>query len=237
MQKKRIWELDAFRGLCVLGMVVVHLLYDLMNTYPLPGLRQSEFFAFVMLWGGVLFLLLSGICVTLGHHPIRRGLIVLGAGFVCTAVTWGMVLLGMADEILIIYFGVLHCLGVCMLLWPLFKRFPNWLIALIAVIICIVGLYWRQNTPLVSWLTMPFGAPPPGFATSDYFPLFPNLGFFLLGSLLGKTLYKNKTTRLPGVNKNFFLIRFLVFCGKYSLPIYLLHQPLITGILMLGELL
>ena len=25
MQKKRIWELDAFRGLCVLGMVVVHL--------------------------------------------------------------------------------------------------------------------------------------------------------------------------------------------------------------------
>ena len=55
MQKKRIWELDAFRGLCVLGMVVVHLLYDLMNTYPLPGLRRSEFFAFVMLWGGVLF--------------------------------------------------------------------------------------------------------------------------------------------------------------------------------------
>ena len=105
MQKKRIWELDAFRGLCILGMVVVHFLYDLMSTYPMPGLRRSEFFSFVMLWGGVLFLLLSGICVTLGHHPIRRGLIVLGAGFVCTAVTWGMVLLGMADEILIIYFG------------------------------------------------------------------------------------------------------------------------------------
>ena len=236
-QKKRIWELDAFRGLCVLGMVVVHFLYDLMSTYYMPKLQNSSLFSFVMLWGGVLFLLLSGICVTLGHHPIRRGLIVFGAGLVCSAVTWVMVLLGYASDILIIYFGVLHCLGICMLLWPLFKRLPSWITALVAIIICIVGLYWRQNTPLVSWLTMPFGAPPPGFATSDYFPLFPNLGFFLLGSLLGKALYKNKTTLFPRVNENFFLIRFLVFCGKYSLPIYLLHQPLLTGILMLGELL
>lgn len=218
-------------------MVVVHFLYDLMSTYYMPKLQNSSLFSFVMLWGGVLFLLLSGICVTLGHHPIRRGLIVFGAGLVCSAVTWVMVLLGYASDILIIYFGVLHCLGICMLLWPLFKRLPSWITALVAIIICIVGLYWRQNTPLVSWLTMPFGAPPPGFATSDYFPLFPNLGFFLLGSLLGKALYKNKTTLFPGVNENFFLIRFLVFCGKYSLPIYLLHQPLLTGILTLGELL
>lgn len=237
MQKKRIWELDAFRGLCVLGMVVVHFLYDLMNTYFIPGLRQSELLSFVMLWGGVLFLLLSGICVTLGHHPIRRGLIVFGAGLVCTAATYIMVLMGLADSILIIYFGVLHCLGVCMLLWPVFKRIPNWITLLVALVICGVGLYWRDHTPLVSWLTMPFGAPPPGFATSDYFPLFPNLGFFLLGSLLGKTLYQNKVTRFPRVNEKFFLIRFLVTCGKYSLPIYLLHQPLITGIMMLGELL
>lgn len=235
MQKKRIWELDAFRGLCILGMVVVHFLYDLMTTFP--QLQHSELFAFVRLWGGVLFLLLSGICVTLGSHPVRRGLIVLAAGFVCTAVTWGMVLLNLASDNLIIYFGVLHCLGVCMLLWPLFRRLPVWLILPLALIMCAVGLYWRDHTPLVSWWTMPFGAPPAGFATSDYYPLFPNLGFFLLGSLLGKLLYKNKVTLFPKVNENFFLIRFLVLCGRYSLFIYLLHQPVLTGILMLGELL
>ena len=234
--KKRIWELDALRGLCILGVVAVHLIYDLVDMYRLVQWDYPQWFAFIKDWGGVIFLLLSGVCVTLGSHSIRRGLIVFGCGMIITAVTYGMTFAGFPSYI-IIYFGVLHCLGICMLLWPLFKRLPNWLTALIAVIICVIGLYWRQETPLVSWLTMPFGAPPPGFATSDYFPLFPNLGFFLLGSLLGKTLYKNKTTRFPRVNKNFFLIRLLVLCGKYSLPIYLLHQPLITGILMLGELL
>lgn len=232
-QNKRIWELDAFRGLCVLGMVVVHFLYDLMNTFSIPELEHSETFAFVRLWGGLLFLLLSGICVTLGRHPIHRGLIVLTGGFICSAVTWGMVLLGLASDTLIIYFGILHCLGVCMLLWPLFRRLPNWLTFGLALLICAIGLYWREDTPLVNWLTMPFGAPPPGFASSDYVPLFPNLGFFLLGSLLGKGLYKNKVSLLPRVNQDFFLIRFLLLCGKYSLPIYLLHQPILSGILML----
>mgnify|MGYP002519387099 CR=1 FL=1 len=228
--EKRIPELDAARGICILGMVIVHLVYDLTELYPMLQWQYPPVFLLLKNWGGIAFFLISGIAVTLGRRHLRRGLVVFGCGLL---VSTAMKLTGAMP----IRFGVLHCLGVCMLLWPLFKRFPNWLIALIAVIICIVGLYWRQNTPLVSWLTMPFGAPPPGFATSDYFPLFPNLGFFLLGSLLGKTLYKNKTTRFPRVNKNFFLIRFLVLCGKYSLPIYLLHQPLITGILMLGELL
>ena len=33
--KKRIWELDAFRGICILGMVVVHLLFDMVYLYRL----------------------------------------------------------------------------------------------------------------------------------------------------------------------------------------------------------
>ena len=31
--KKRVWELDAFRGLCVLGMVLIHFVYDLIDLY------------------------------------------------------------------------------------------------------------------------------------------------------------------------------------------------------------
>ena len=35
--KKRIWELDAFRGLCLLGMVLIHLIYDLTELYGFVG--------------------------------------------------------------------------------------------------------------------------------------------------------------------------------------------------------
>ncbi len=232
-KKQRIWELDAFRGVCILAMVVLHFLYDLVQTYDLPALRSSRLFVFLMLWGGVLFLLLSGICATLGSHPIRRGLTVLAAGILCTLVTYGMYRFGFAPKQMVIYFGVLHCLGTCMLLWPAFSRLNPWVVAAFAIILCIVGLYWRDNTPLVSWWTMPFGAPPAGFATSDYFPLLPNLGFFLAGTLLGRLLYKKKTSLLPNVNTQNPIIRFFVGCGKLSLPIYLLHQPVLTGLLLL----
>ena len=33
--RKRIWELDALRGLCILGMVLVHLVYDIRDLYGL----------------------------------------------------------------------------------------------------------------------------------------------------------------------------------------------------------
>ena len=46
----------------------------------------------------------------------------LAGGIVCFLVTWAMAALGLADRSVIIYFGVLHCLGVCMLLWPLFEK-------------------------------------------------------------------------------------------------------------------
>ena len=33
MSNTRIWELDALRGLCILGMIAVHLLFDLTGFY------------------------------------------------------------------------------------------------------------------------------------------------------------------------------------------------------------
>ena len=234
---KRIWELDALRGICILGMVIVHLLFDLAHVYMLIDLSESVLFDFLTMWGGVLFLLISGICITLGHHPIRRGLIVLGGAAVISLATWGMYITGYADKDIIIYFGVLHCLGVCMLLWPLMKKFPTWLFPILGGIIIAYGLYVNDHviakTPWLIWLGFSYS----GFETSDYFPLLPNLGYFMVGIFLGKTLYKKKVSLLPKVNDGFFLIRFFSFCGKQSLWIYLLHQPLLTGIIELYLLL
>ena len=68
------------------------------------------------------FILLSGFCVQLGHHTLRRGAQVFGAGALVTAVT----LLFMPEDRVI--FGVLTLLGSAMLLTgvlePLLKKIP-----------------------------------------------------------------------------------------------------------------
>lgn len=232
--KKRIWELDALRGLCILGVVVVHLIYDLVELYGIVHWHYPQWFEFVQKWGGVIFILLSGACATLGHHSVRRGLIVFACGMLCTAVTYGMSLVGF-DRSIIIYFGVLHCLGICMILWVTYKNMPWWGLLLHGVVLAVLGLYLDNQLMNYRMLVrtrflMPLGLYWLGFASSDYFPLLPHLGFFLIGAAIGKTLYKNKTTLLPKVKEQNFILRFFGFCGKHSLWIYLLHQPILNGI-------
>lgn len=227
---KRIWELDAVRGICVLGMVIVHLIYDLGSL----GFEAAPpLFQFVQHWGGTAFVLICGICVTLGKKHIRRGLIVFGCGMLCTAVTAGMYRLGLAGKDIVIYFGVLHCLGVCMLFWSFLRRLSNWPLSVTGILLCAAG-HFLERVTLVDfpWL-VPLGFQYPGFFTSDYFPLLPNLGYFVFGILLGRTLYRRRETLLPQINSHSLPVRFLCECGRRSLIIYLLHQPLITGILAL----
>lgn len=229
MEKQRIWELDAFRGLFVLGMVAVHLIYNLQSFFQLPVLAESRLYQFVSDWGGVLFFLLCGICVTLGSRPVRRGLIVFGCGLVISGVTGAAYLLDMADKSFVIWFGVLHCLGACMILWPVMKKLPWWALLMAAAVVIPAGLAvnnMRFKTGM--WLVF-LGFMPSGFASSDYFPLLPFFGFFLVGAVLGKTLYKNKKTLFPRVSPENGFIRVFCWIGRQSLLIYILHQPILLG--------
>lgn len=232
--KKRIWELDALRGLCILGVVAVHLIYDLVDLYGIVKWDYPAWFSFIKDWGGIIFILLSGICVTLGSHSVRRGIIVFACGMICTAVTFYMTKLDF-DPSIIIYFGVLHCLGVCMILWPTYKNMPWWGLLLHGLALAALGLYLDKlimgfELSTTNRYLMPLGLYWRGFASSDYFPLLPHLGFFLMGATLGKTLYKKKTSLMPRVSGKNPIIRALCFCGKQSLWIYLLHQPILNGI-------
>lgn len=232
MKKNRIWELDALRGACILGMIAIHFLFDLTGFYGIIRWAFPPSLTFLMDWGGVAFLLISGICATLGSRCVRRGLIVLGCGLAVSAVTAGMYGLGMADRAIIIYFGVLHCLGICMILWSLFQKLPTAALAVLGLVMVGLGLWFRTLLVETRWLFW-LGLLYEGFATSDYFPLLPYLGFFLLGAVLGRTLYRRKTTLLPGVNAAGPIPRFLQWVGRWSLPIYMLHQPILTGIIYL----
>ena len=231
--KKRIWELDAFRGLCVLGMVIVHLVYDLTDLYGILDWEYPEWFTFVKQWGGVLFLLISGISATLGRRSVRRGLIVLAAGLLISLATLGMYKFLHFHKSIVIYFGVLQCLGSCMILWWLFKRLPSWSLAILSVAMVAVGMYLTTVAPVdFTWL-VPLGVTFPGFETSDYFPLLPNLGFFLLGAVLGRLVYGKKESLLGDAPLRNPIVRSLCWCGRQSLWIYLLHQPLLSLICML----
>lgn len=232
--KKRIWELDALRGLFLIGVVAFHLMYDLIYLFGLVSLTtpaQKAAFFFFSDWYGLIYLLLSGLCATIGSHPIKQGLLILSGGLVINAVTLGIYFLNFAGPDIIIYFGVLHCIGTCMLLWPLFRKLPPMALLAVGLLLIAVGSYLsghvRADFP---WL-VPLGVIPRNFASSDYFPLLPNLGYFLLGAALGKRFYRAKTTLLPKVNDQNSVIRFFCFLGKHSLSVYLLHQPILAGLI------
>ena len=147
-------------------------------------------------------------------------------GFLCTGVTLGMYLLGFAGKGIIIYMGVLQCLGLCMMLWPLFRRCPDWALAALGLAMTITGWYLRtQAFPF--WLLTPLGFAPYGFTSSDYFPLLPNFGYFLLGAVAGKRAYAGRKSLFPRETPPLGLFRWL---GRHSLMIYLLHQPVLAAI-------
>lgn len=226
--KKRIWELDALRGLCIIGVVLVHTVYDLVEMFGILQWEYPQWFSFIKEWGGVIFLILSGICVTLGSHPVRRGLIVFAGGMLCTLATALMVRYGF-DRSTMIYFGVLHCLGACMLLWPMYKAMPWWALAFHGAVVIGGGFLIENMIASERWL-LALGFYVPGYPSSDYFPLLPYLGFFLIGGALGRLLYKKRQSLIPCFDSSTLLFRPLCFCGRHSLWIYLLHQPVIAGI-------
>ena len=72
--KKRIWELDAARGLALIGMVLIHLHYDAVELYGLWDWNPGWYQLFKNNYGAI-FLLISGISATLGSRPVKRGLL------------------------------------------------------------------------------------------------------------------------------------------------------------------
>ena len=72
------------------------------------------------------------------------------------------------------------------------------------------------------------GLPDKSFYSSDYFPLLPWLFLYVCGFFAWRALEKLDLTRLFKRG-----VPILDFCGKYSLPIYMLHQPLLMGICFL----
>ncbi len=226
--KPRIWELDALRGIAIVCVIFVHLVFDL-NYFLGLRLRLGPVFEAVQAYGGAFFVVLSGVCVTLGRRSFRRGLIVFGCGMLITAVTAAMAALGLADGSIVVRFGVLHLLGLCMMSYPLWKRLPVGALAPLSLVLVLSGYLLLGRRFDVDWL-FPLGLMGRDFSSGDYFPLLPHLGWFMLGAVLGRTLYGPRQSLAPRFPAQAAPIRFFRFCGRHSLWIYLAHQPLLYGL-------
>lgn len=230
LQKKpRVWEIDALRGFLILCVILAHALYCgefMLGLYRLPVWLNT----FLFVYAGSLFVILSGLSATLGSRSFRRGLIVFACGMLLTLGSAVGVLIGLLDKAFIIRFGVLHLLGLCMVLYPLLKRLSNVSLLLFGVVVIGLG-YWFTTFTVQTDLLFAFGLRSVSFTSGDYFPVFPQLGWFCLGILLGRRLYAEKTTRFPWVNTSAWPIRALCFLGRHTLPIFVCHLPVVGGIM------
>ena len=231
-KQERIWEIDALRGFLILCVIASHTLFYLANV--LHSFTLPPMIAFVMQYGGLLFVVLSGLSSTLGRRSFRRGLTLFAGGMILTAGSLIAVHFGWLEEDLIIRFGVLHLLGFVMMLCPLLKKLPDPVLLGLGLTVIALGYWWEiRNVTVSTRLLFPLGLRYPGFSSGDYFPIAPHLGWFCLGIVLGRRLYAEKKTRLPGVNPETPVLRFFRWCGRNSLYIFILHLPLVGGLMML----
>ena len=237
-KKERIWEIDAVRGLCMLGVIISHLVFDI-SEFTEMTVSVGPVFDFVFTYGGALFIIISGVSATLGSKSFKRGVLVFACGAGVTAVTFALFKLGYIYEDDIVNFGILSLLGTCMMLYPVLKKLGNKFLLALAVAAFAAGLVFKGITLpytegfALTDLLFVLGIKTVGFTSGDYFPIFPNAAFFMLGIVLGRKLYKDKKTRLPDFRKDFFPMNFLCFLGRHSLVFYLAHQPVLFLFFML----
>jgi uncharacterized membrane protein len=233
----RLWEIDLIRGIAILMMVVYHTVFDLSFFAIFPVDATGGFWRYFAYATASLFLLVVGVSLVVSHDraastlagfPLAKKFLLRGAGIfalglLVTLATWLYLPQGY------VVFGILHLIGVAVLLSPLFFRFGKWNLALGLVCITVGYLLAPLRGPT---FLLPLGIMPPGFYSVDYTPLFPWLGVVLIGIGIGSVLYAGGARQFAIRPLPEIFVAPLSFLGRHSLLIYLLHQPVI--ILILG---
>lgn len=245
--KNRAFELDFLRGIAIVMMMFMHFSYDIryefgVNTFSY--LRSAWFWTFVHPIIIVLFVGLSGICCTFSKNNFKRGGKLLGVALLFTIVT-SFVTYKMGIYCLIL-FNVLHMLSISTLVYALIfwiERKTGADPKKVSFIMLLVGTWitmTNNNLYMYDWassnmLLYPLGIQVEGAPeVADFMPLIPWMGVFLICAAAGRILYKEKRTLFPNAGKTVRAItRPLEFLGRHSLIIYLVHQPVIYGVLYL----
>lgn len=236
-KKRRISLIDEVRGLCILLVIIYHLYYSLAMIFHIE--EVYGIFGVMRVYQPILpgmFILISGISFQLSRSNVKRGIILFAVAMAMTAI----LALAMPEQI--IWFGIIHFLGLANIVCGLLKNKINKIPAALGIVCCVILFLLTYNVqrgyigfeglfafelPRQMYstdLTMMFGFFSPSFRSSDYCPILPWIFLFLPGTILGRYVQK-----LPdSLCKTH--IRPLAFIGRHTLIIYLIHQPIIVGI-------
>jgi uncharacterized membrane protein len=232
----RFREIDTGRGIAILMMILFHMIFDLNFFMIAPINIASGFWRYFAMATASLFLFIVGVSLVVSHTRsaaklsgfalvkkfLYRGAGIFALGLLVTFATWLYLREGF------VIFGILHLIGVSVMLSPLFFRFKryNMLIGLL----CIAGGFFIGAVQGPVWL-LPLGIVPVPFTSVDYTPLIPWFGAVLVGMGTGEFLYPGGVRRFAVPHLPDRIAVPLAFLGQHSLVIYLVHQPVIILLL------
>ncbi len=228
----RLALLDLLRGVAILAMIVYHFFFDL-EFFGLAdvGLFQHWGWTAFVRTIPATFLTIAGISLTIAHgNGIRwpafwwRFGILVAAAMLVTAVSY------FTDPEAMIWFGILHCIAAASLIGLVFLRAP--LVVVLAAAVAALIAPWLAtpalNAPALLFLGLGSEEPP----SDDYNPLFPWLAFLLLGIALARVLRPYAAdASWAQWRPHYRPSQLLATAGRHSLIIYLLHQPIMMGLL------
>jgi uncharacterized membrane protein len=228
--RPRLPAVDVLRGLALVAMAVYHASWDLayhgLVDWDVAGDPLWRGFAMAI---AASFLALSGVGLVLAHRPVPDGAAFL-ARLARIAAAAGLV--SLATYLVFpdawIFFGVLHMIALgSVLALPLVNR-PPVVAALLAVLVLALPAVLRGGildaAPL-AFLGLGTTAP----ATNDFVPVFPWFAAVLAGLVAGRMI-TGGVLRLSAAPPGTALGRGLAALGRWSLVVYLVHQPLLFAL-------
>ncbi|WP_422037427.1 heparan-alpha-glucosaminide N-acetyltransferase [Roseibium sp.] len=236
MAIKRLAVLDVARGLAVIAMVIYHFSWDLywfgFVDWPVAEGHGWKTFAGTIAGS---FLFLAGVSLDLAHHETirwrsfwRRFFLIAAAAACVTLVTY----FTFAGSF--VRFGILHCIAAASLVALPFVGRPFW-IALTAGVFLLTLPLWASSPAFDGQIWLWTGLGTPEFGSVDYVPLAPWAGVTLTGLALSRAFRQfGAWARLGRFSFSGTIGRSTTFLGRHSLSIYLLHQPVLYGLVWLA---
>ena len=232
-EKKRVYMLDTIRGVLILGVVIYHLIFDL---YYIFGLNCPWIFSpladFIRDFGAGMFIFIAGISSRLSHNNYIRAAKTSVCALLLSLVTYIFI----REEF--IFLGILHFLAFMMLFYALLGRIIEKIPAIAVMVVnliifaFIVPFFLINPIPYelqINTWTYILGFGGGKLYSADYFPLLPWFFLFIGGTGAGFYVKEGKIPKFLYYD----ICKPITWIGRHTIIIYMLHQPIMYGILSL----